>query len=176
MSADKPDELVVLAKITKTQGLKGEFRAYPLSGESENLLTLKKVVIEKPSGRKMNRAVEKCRVHKGAIHVLKVQGINTIEQAQELVGGRVLARREDLASLDDGEFYWFELEGMRVFAADGRELGIVISLYATGSNDVLVVASGKKRYDIPYTDDAVESIDADEGVIRLSAQVGLIED
>ncbi len=173
MKRPEPENLVALANITKTQGLKGEFRAYPLSGESENLLSLKQIIIERPDGARQSRAVEKCRVHKGALHVLKVEGIDHIDQAQELVGGRVLARREDLAELGEGEFYWFELEGMRVIDAGGRELGVVESLYATGSNDVLVVASGKKRRDVPYTDDAVESIDADAKVIRLTTQAGL---
>ncbi len=169
MSLPKSDELVALAKITKTQGLKGEFRAFPFSGESENLLSLKSVLIEKPGGETACYTVERCRVQKGAIHVMKIEGIDTIDQAQDFVGGRVLARREDLAELDDGEYYWFELQGMRVIAADGRELGVVESIYATGSNDVFVVASENERRDIPYTDDAIESIDPDAGVIKITS-------
>jgi 16S rRNA processing protein RimM len=46
---------------------------------------------------------------------------------------------------EPGEYYWVDLEGLRVVTLDGVELGTVASLFATGANDVMVVQGERER-------------------------------
>ncbi|MCB9475916.1 MAG: 16S rRNA processing protein RimM [Deltaproteobacteria bacterium] len=168
------DELIVLATITKTQGLKGEFRARPLSGESENLGEIREVTLRLPTGQTQVHKIRNAAARKG-FYVLKLAGIDHIDQAESLIGAEICARPEDLEALDEGEFYWYQLVGLRVQTHDGRDLGAVTSLFATGANDVLVVGEGKDEILIPYTDDAIASIDLDAKLIVLADVEGLVE-
>ena len=167
-------DLVPLARITKLHGVRGELRAFPLSGESENLEALKRVDVHFDSGETRAFDVEGCRPHKN-LFLLKLAGVDSPEAAKDLVGGEVWAKPSDLAPLEDGEHYWFELVGLRVLTHDGRELGVVENLFATGANDVLVVRQGDRERLLPYTDDAVAEVDLDAGVLRLSDMDGLEE-
>ncbi|MCZ7586682.1 MAG: ribosome maturation factor RimM [Deltaproteobacteria bacterium] len=174
MKKPGPGALVPLARITKTQGLRGEFRAAPLAGESVNLETIDHITLRAPDGTERAGAVERARRQKSFV-VMKVAGIDTIDAAQTFVGGDVLAPETSLRALDEGEYYWYQLVGLRVIAASGRDLGVIERLFATGSNDVLVVRDGDRERYIPYTTDAVAAIDLSAKVLRLTAQEGLEE-
>ena len=66
----------------------------------------------------------------------------------------------------DDEFYWTDLEGLRVRNRQGVELGKVDRLFGTGSNDVMVVSGDRQRL-IPFTADAVTSVDLETRVITV---------
>ncbi len=167
--------LVSLAAVTKTQGLKGEIRVSPAGGESENLLDLPHIFLRKSSNEPIAYQIESSRRKGPGVYILKLAGVDSIDAAQTLIGAEVLADPADFHPLEDGEYYWFQLTGLRVFAANGAELGIVESLFATGSNDVLVVRSGDHVRYIPYTDDAVARVDPAAGTLTLTSQPGIEE-
>ena len=62
--------------------------------------------------------------------------------------------------LENGDFYWNDLVGMRVKSKDGVFFGKVVKLIETGANDVLVVSPSKGSWDdkerlIPYVEDKI---------------------
>lgn len=85
--------------------------------------------------------------HKAIIAL--VEGFQDRELATELTNAEIAVEADQLAELTPGEYYWFELVGMRVVNAQGFSFGKVTEMMATGSNDVLVV-EGEKKYLIPY--------------------------
>ena len=74
--------------------------------------------------------------------------------------------RQDLPQTRDGEYYWTDLEGLQVVHRDGRSLGKVAYLMATGANDVLVV-NGDGEHLIPFVMGKV-ILDVDLGVGQIS--------
>lgn len=166
---------VSLGKIVKTQGLRGEFRVFPHGGESENLATLEQVIVADPAGKQTTARVRSCRA-KGSLYILQVEGVDTIEQAQRLIGGEILARPEDLEPLPADEFYWYELIGMEVVTEDGRRLGPVKSIVPTGANDVLQILDGERELLLPYIDDVVLDIDRAAKTITVRLLEGLLEE
>jgi 16S rRNA processing protein RimM len=172
VKTDSRGDLVPLARITKTHALVGEFRAHPLSGESENLGRLASVVVRYASGATREFVIERARPQKG-FFLMKLAGVDRIEDAEKLIGLEILAPAEVLSPLDEGEFYWYQLVGLTVVTHDARPLGRVESLFATGSNDVLVVKDGERERLIPYTDDAVESVDLESKTLRLKNLDGI---
>lgn len=101
--------------------------------------------------------------------VAKLQGVDSRDMAQALIGVDIAVNRDDLEPLAEGEFYWAELEGLRVVTVAGEEVGRVHHLIETGANDVLVVerAEGQGEILIPYIKSAVQHVDLGTGVIRV---------
>jgi len=163
--SDTP-KLVSLGRIVKPQGLKGEFRVYPHGQDSENLDGLEQVVVQPPQGEAWTTAVRSCR-RKGVLFILSVEGIDSIEQVEALVGGEILAPETDLAELADGEYYWYELIGMDVVTESGERLGEVKSMIPTGANDVLQVMRGGHETLLPNIPDVILRVDREARVITV---------
>ncbi|OGI56215.1 MAG: 16S rRNA processing protein RimM, partial [Candidatus Muproteobacteria bacterium RBG_19FT_COMBO_61_10] len=98
--------------------------------------------------------------------VVHLKGYDDRDQATTLVGADIAVPRAQLPRLKQGEYYWSQLQGLRVTNLQGVELGRVSHLFETGSNDVLVVV-GEREYLIPYLPDVVQVIDLDAGTLRV---------
>jgi 16S rRNA processing protein RimM len=85
---------------------------------------------------------------------------------------------EDLPPLPEGQFYQFQLLGLRVEDAEGVVLGRVESILSTGSNDVYCVGTGAEEILIPAVADYVAGVQLEAGVIRLAvprSRLGMAE-
>jgi len=165
--------LISLGKIVKTQGTRGAFRVFPHGGDSENLDSLERVTLAAPGGRQWETRVTECR-RKGSLFIFTVEGVDSIEDAEKLVGGEVLADESDLAPLEDGEFYWYEIVGMEVVTDEGRRLGVVDAIMPTGANDVLQVLDGKREILLPHIPDVVLAIDREARRVTVHLLPGLL--
>jgi 16S rRNA processing protein RimM len=83
---------------------------------------------------------------------------------------------QQLPALAEGEYYWVELEGLRVVNLEGLTLGVISHLLETGANDVMVVVSeaksppgpsGGQDHLIPYVPEVVKQVDLESGVVRV---------
>lgn len=121
--------------------------------------------------------LEQGKEHGNAV-VAKIAGIDTRTQAEALVGTEIWVETAILLDHADGEYYWFQLVGLNVVTAEGKELGVVTSLIETGANDVLVVrdkhssSAGKKQEVlIPYLpDNVVKQVDLEQQQIVVEWQ------
>lgn len=112
-----------------------------------------------------------CQVAEGRLQgrgvILRFAGYDDRNAAVALLGRDLAVRREQLAPLTAGEYYWSDLEGLRVITVGGVELGVVARLFETGANDVMVVAGERERL-IPFiTGDVIIEVDLAGGVIRV---------
>lgn len=99
--------------------------------------------------------------------VASIDGIATREEAQALIGAEILVPRSALPPPRPGEYYWIDLEGLRVIGPQGVELGHVSHLFTTGANDVMSVAGERERL-IPFiTGNVVKRVDFDAGLIEV---------
>lgn len=97
--------------------------------------------------------------------IARLPGIEDREQAAALAGAVIAVRREQLPAAGPGEYYWADLIGLEVRLMDGRNLGRVQGLMATGSNDVLIVQGDRERL-IPFVPgQVVKQVDLDAGRI-----------
>lgn len=81
-------------------------------------------------------------MHGNAI-VAKFAGIESRNDAELLLRSEIWIETATLLDFADGEYYWFQLIGLRVETPQGQSLGIISSLIETGANDVLVVQDKK---------------------------------
>lgn len=109
--------------------------------------------------------VQAARV-KGRALVAKLKGCEDRDTAAGLRGREVAVLRGDLPRPAANEWYWADLIGLRVVNVAGEELGRLIRILQTGSNDVLVVEGERERL-IPFTEEVVRGVDLAAGVMRL---------
>jgi len=81
--------------------------------------------------------------------IAKLEGVNDCNQAEALAGVEIAVASSQLPALAQGDFYWRDLLGLRVFTTDGVDLGIVDHLMETGANDVLVICGERERL-VPF--------------------------
>ena len=92
--------------------------------------------------------------------VAQLPGIDDREQAAALIGMDIHVAREQLPPPGKDEYYWVDLEGLEVVNTEDVVLGRVSHLFATGSNDVVVVRDGARERLIPFVQGSyVRSVD-----------------
>ena len=97
-----------------------------------------------------------------------------IDQAERLRGAAVSVAFEDLPALNPGEYYHFQMVGLEAILTDGRRLGRVEEVLATGANDVLVVRCGETEVLVPVIEDVVKTIDLASGRLVVKPVAGLL--
>jgi 16S rRNA processing protein RimM len=105
--------------------------------------------------------VEEADVH-GRTLVARLAGCEDREAAVALTGAQIAVTRGELPAPEPGEYYWRDLQGLRVVNLQGDELGTVSHLLETGAHDVLVVRGENERL-IPFVDAYVVKVDLARG-------------
>ncbi len=108
--------------------------------------------------------------------VLKFQGVETISDAEPLVGAELQLPSSERAVLEPGWTYLSDLVGCKVF--DGaREVGPIEDVtFGAGEAPLLVVKSGAKLpYEIPFAQEYLEKVDLERKQIRMRLPEGLLD-
>jgi 16S rRNA processing protein RimM len=166
---------VPVGDITKTHGLKGEVKLRPLVTDPGLVQGARCARIVGDDGSSVETVIEKVR-GQGGRWIVKFKNFKTVEEAQTLAGRSLEIYREDFQPLPEGEYYWFQIEGIQVFDEEGRYYGTVNEIISTGSNDVYVVQDGDKELLLPMIDSVVKSIDLKENKLVFHIIEGLLED
>jgi 16S rRNA processing protein RimM len=107
---------------------------------------------------------------------LWLDGVNTRDQAEKLMGQQVLGDRRRFPPLPPGEYYWFQVLGLPVVnTVDGTRLGYLDHIIPTPGHDVYVVVEGEREVLLPAVEDVIVEIDLKAGVIKASPPLGLLE-
>jgi len=174
-----PDRLVFLGEVVRTHGLKGSVRIRSHSGSAEVFRGLKEIWLQggaghggAPAGRPLK--IEWLKPHPRGV-ILKLAGLDSLDKASLVVGAQVGVPREVLPEPGEKEYYWADLVGLRVERPDGGEVGKVRALFETGANDVLVIESEEGEVLVPAVEAAIDRVDLENGIIRLSELEGLLD-
>lgn len=158
------DDEVVLGRVSAVFGIKGWLKIHSYTEPRDALLAFRNWSL-KIDGEIRRVSVAEGRKH-GNTLVARIDGVIDRDTAATLVGAEIRVPRDLLPELPDGQYYWGDLQGMEVRHRDGRLLGRVAYLMATGANDVLVVQEGRKEILIPFvTGKVVLGVDTRKRVI-----------
>lgn len=136
---------------------------------------LSQVCLRRTSGEARLYRVEGVRLHKGQA-LLKLEGINSISEAETLRNMLVQVRREEAISLPENEYYIHDLVGCEVVTAEGRALGSLTSVLRGGAHDIYVIGSGKSEILLPAIKEVVSRVDMAERRILVTPTPGLLPD
>ncbi len=164
---DVPAGYVAVGRVLAPFGVSGEIKVEPLApprtfapGRSLRL-------------RGDVREIESSRPHKGAV-LLRLSGIDTPEEVAGYRGEYLLVQESDLEELGEGEYYRYELIGLRVVSTEGEELGEITEVLERPANDVFVVRGAKGEALVPAVDDIVREVDVAGGVVTIEVVPGLL--
>lgn len=159
------DKYVLLGKITKAQGLRGEVKIFSFSGQPENFQGYQELVLVSQTGTiSPPLVVENLRIQ-GKTVIVKLASISNRNQAEEIEGRGVLLAKDLLPEPAGDEYYWYRYEGKLVRDLNGRNIGRVENLFNNGAQDILVVKSGKEEILIPITKSIVIRESAEELIV-----------
>lgn len=167
-------ELVAIAKIAKTRGLRGEVVADTLTDFPERFELLDTVFIVKPNGETFEAKLENFWFQKGRV-ILKFKDFDKIETAETLRNSEVCIPESEAVALEEDEFYDWELQDCEVETVEGEKLGRVKELMRTGGTENLVVQGKKKDYLIPFAETICVEIDIENKLIKVDVPDGLLD-
>ena len=138
-------QIAVLGYVAAAHGINGWVRIHSLTEPREAIFEYQPWLL--------GDSLQEVRVRQGQIHgkrlIALLQDTDDREQADALVHRRIAVYRDQLPELPADEYYWTDLLGLSVRLEDGRELGVIENMLATGANDVMVVRGERERL-IPF--------------------------
>ena len=162
LTAQKP---VILGRVTGLFGVKGWVKVHSYTEPRDAILNYGDWLLVRGDYSQAVRLAEGKRHGKAVI--ARFDGVEDRDEAASFVGDAIGVPRDQLPATGQGEYYWADLEGLQVVHRDGRKLGTVAYLLATGANDVMVVR-GEKEILIPFVrDDVVKDVDIAAGIISV---------
>ena len=186
-------EWVTIALLGKPRGIRGEMFALPYTSHWERLEAGRRFRIWFPDGtgrRSQETEIERSWTHNGKL-ILKLQGIDSIDAAEQVRQGELCIREDEREPLPEGEFYYDDLKGLAVVDADtGRKLGTVtgftegvgpgvVEIESVGEECLGTVArehtAAKEHWQIPFAEEICIEVDLQAGRLVVRLPEGLRE-
>jgi 16S rRNA processing protein RimM len=165
-------EFLIVGQIIRPHGVRGEVGVKVMTDYPERLATLDTLFVgseHQPYG------VQRLRRHEDRM-IIHFAGLRDRDQAERLRNQFVYIHIDDAVPLEDGEYYLYQVEGIRVVSDDGQELGRLTGLIETGANDVYVVTSPDgNEILLPVIPQVIQKVDIPGGVMTVHLIEGLIE-
>lgn len=134
----------------------GSLRAHPEGGPARQV----RIASSRPFGHRL---------------LVRFDGVAAREDAERLRGAELSIQRREAAPLPPGRHYRFELLGLRVRTRSGEELGRVADVFATGSNDVIVVRGPEGEILLPAIESVLLEVSPERGELRVEVPPGLLD-
>ena len=147
-----------IGKVTGVHGLNGILK---VASFAESVDTFKKgrIIVARSDGEAgKSYLILHSSPHKHGV-LLTLEGIESRDQAENLVGKEILVDRDQLPEPEKDTWYWQDLMGLDVVDHLKGYLGKITHIFQTGANDVLVVTDSERETLVPMHKYFVESVD-----------------
>jgi 16S rRNA processing protein RimM len=173
-------EFITLARVVKTQGRHGEVAVEVHSDVPGRFVEgMKLSALGKEADSRRELEIENLWPHKGLL-VLKFSGIDSMSDAETLIGSELQLPRAERAELQTGWNYVSDLVGCRVFDRE-REIGRIEDVqFGAGEAPLLIVAKASEggkltRYDVPFAEAYLQSVDLAQKQVRMNLPEGMLD-
>jgi 16S rRNA processing protein RimM len=167
-------EWATIGKIVALFGLRGELKVVPLSDIPDRFTQLAVIYL---SPDYACYAIEGVRPYKGEMVLLKLGGIDDAHAAEVLRNRDLCIPFEELAQLPPDSYYQHDILGLHVHTLEDREIGTIVDIMTTGSNDVYVVKEREGRqFLIPAVKAIVRQVDLQRRRMYIDPIKGLLDE
>ncbi len=174
-----PETLLLVGRVGKTHGVQGEVKVIPETGDPERFAALETVFLGQQPEDAAPHSVLSVRFQqskRGLTVILKLDGIETMEQAAALRRRAVFAFEGDLPPLADDEFFLHDLIGLDVVTEQGEAVGAVKDVLELRAHRVYVIARpGKPDAMIPAVPAFIADVDVDGAQLVVRLIEGLLD-
>ena len=158
-------EYFTIGKIVRPHGIKGAVRAETYTSNPQRFKKLKEVIIDSKT-----MAVESVSIDPSNFMLIKLVGIDTMDDAEKLRNKNVVIKRSQLPEPENGTYYIDDLIGSDVLV-DGDKIGILTKIEQFGSADVYEVTLEQGTVNFPAIKDVFSYVDVKKGVINLKGYI-----
>jgi 16S rRNA processing protein RimM len=168
-----PEGMVSVGRITKPQALRGAVRVHP---EVDDFAIFQpEVQLGVRSGKNPLRWMKIVKVeYRSSLVIVKLEGVEDVDQAEQLRGAELFMYEEDLPGLPEDSFYYYEMTGCKVVLPDGSQVGQVVDIIPGAGGDLIVVHTSEGEKLVPAVGAIVRRIDTGSGVIEIDPPEGLL--
>jgi 16S rRNA processing protein RimM len=166
-STNNPGRRILVGRVVGAFGVRGEVKLESWTEPRSAIFGYRPWILRDPRGNERELTTVRGR-QAGKGLAAEIPGIEDRDSADAMRGTEVYVDRSALPKSAAGEVYWIDLEGLEVVAVDGRPMGRVSHLFATGANDVLVAREGDREWMIPFVrPQYVTAIDFEAGRVTV---------
>ena len=166
--------MYIIGKILKPQGRHGEVKAEIITSFPEHFCKLGAVFIKKTEDW-LSYSVDDVRLAERFVFI-KLAGIDSIDQAEQLRGEYLYIPEDDLENLSDSEYYIHDLIGMQVYDQKDIRLGEIVDVEMYPANDVYTVKFlDGSLHTIPAISDVVKVVNVEQNKMTIQVLDGLFE-
>jgi len=174
------NEWLIVGLITSCHGINGQVKVKSLSDFEERFI--------KPGMRwlqKENEPPSKIELKSGfkqpgkATFIIKFQGINTRNNAEQLIKSKILVKTDKLPKLNKEEFHLLELINLKVKTLENNELKVIgrVINVENEKNNLLIIElfKNQKKVLIPFVKEIVTLVDIKNNFLIINPPNGLLE-
>ena len=167
-------EYFEIGQIVNTSGLKGILKIKPFTDDIKKFSNLKTIYIKTKSGLTEFK-IEQVRYVKNMV-MLKLAGIDTVEEAEKYRNLYIKILRDQEEELEEGSYYVVDILGCKVNTDANQELGKIVDVFQTGSNDVYVVKTKDgKEVLLPSIEECILDRDIENKIVKVHIMKGLLD-
>ena len=167
------NDLIEFGTLIGLHGLRGDLKVKPVILDSDILVHAKRISLRNRDGVLVDFTPTRVSVHKGNA-LLQLEGVETVDQAESLVGSTVLIQETDLPDLPMGKYYWHQLQGLSVFDSQRGDIGRLDGLFTTAAHDIYEVNGRFGEVLVPVVDAFILEVDLKGRQIQVDLPEGLI--
>ena len=165
-------QYIETGKVVGTHGVRGEVRVDPWCDTPDVLCGFSHLYLDEAGEKSLH--ILSARVHKNIV-LMRLEGVQSIEQAEQLRGKTLYLNRADL-KLKEGDYLIQDLLGCQAQDEKGRVFGTLTQVLRTGANDVWQVTKEGKDYLVPAIAEVVRDVDVEAGRVVLRPMKGIFDD
>ena len=156
-----PERRILIGRVVGAFGVRGELKLESWTSPRDALFRYRPWIVAH-RGEETLVAGAKGKLNPNGSVTARLPDVESRDDAERLVGAEIWVLRSQLPPSKPGEYYWVDLEGLKVATVDGVELGTISHLFNNGANDVIAIKGEREHY-LPYTPDVVREVDLDGG-------------
>ena len=173
MPKQNETDWVTIGQVVALFGIHGELKVRLLTDIPNRFAELKTVYV---GANHTPHTIQNVRPHKGEIVVLKLSGIDNANAAEPLRNQELSIPLSELAPLPPGSYYQHDIIGLQVLTLDGQEIGQIVEIIVTGSNDVYSIKNPEgSQVLIPAIKDVIKHIDLNHRTMHIDPLPGLLD-
>lgn len=157
---------VLIGKIVKAQGIKGEVKVMPITSDINRFKKLSYCLIDNK-----RYDVTHARIGIDNFAYLTFEQIKDRNGAELLRNKEIFVNKEDRIKLNPNEFFIDDLMGSLVVGEDNEEIGEIINVENYGATDILTVSIGMgMSFAFPLLNDVIVSFDENKKVLTVNKE------
>ncbi len=160
-------------KVIKTHGLKGEISIRIEADNPQDYASLSMLFIERQK-KLIPYFIQKMRLQGDKAHI-KLQDIETVEEAAPLCGKNIFLPIELLPKLKGTKFYYHEITDFKVIDQTFGLVGNINTVLEYPNQAIIQISHQGKEVLIPITDEIIKKVDRRSKTMHIQAPEGLIE-